>query len=137
MMTPAMRPSSNSPVSAPRTVARAPDLALRLAQRAFAAALEASARPSGAAGFPEAMRHRAARRSLSALSADDRQRLLAWLALQLACAGTLESLARIDAALAERVDRLATLPRRVPAAVTSGTSSTRRASPLFGLPAAG
>lgn len=96
-------------------------LALRAAQRAFAASLE-STRDAGE--FSQAQRRSAARRTLSALSADDRARLADWLSLLLAAGdsrvvdnaigGTLMgALARIDVALVARVRR--ELPRRVEA----------------------
>ena len=91
-------------------------LALRAAQRTLAASLEA-ARDAGE--FRKAQLRGAARRTLSALSADDRARLADWLSLLLATGDSrvadreIGALARIDAALVARVRRL--LPRRVEA----------------------
>jgi hypothetical protein len=84
---------------------------LRYAQRAFAALIEETgaegARNAGA--FRAAQLRSAARRTLSALSADDQAGLQRWLALQLAShdlqeGGTLRNpLARVDAMLAANV----------------------------------
>jgi hypothetical protein len=81
-------------------------LALRVAQRAFALLLERSARLTT---FRFAQLRSGARRTLSALSADDRVRLTRWLALL--CAAGDENdreapdqrLARVDATLAASV----------------------------------
>ncbi|WP_419481427.1 hypothetical protein [Dokdonella sp.] len=124
----------------------APDLPLRLAQRALAAALETRRDLGIDARRRAAAQQRLARRTLSALSADDRFRLERWLALQLATAPALAALARIDARLAARIEPLyrmaaAELARRNVArgceAVTSGTSSRTFASPMLGLRAVG
>lgn len=103
---------------------QAASLVLRAAQRAFAASLE-GARDAGE--FRDAQRRGTARRTLSALSADDRTRLADWLALLLATGdsrvadASIVALARIDAALVARVRRA--LPRRVEAlAARVGTS---------------
>ena len=103
---------------------QAASLVLRAAQRAFAASLE-SARDAGE--FRDAQRRGTARRTLSALSADDRTRLADWLSLLLATGdsrvadASIVALARIDAALVARVRRA--LPRRVEAlAARVGTS---------------
>jgi hypothetical protein len=104
-------------------------LELRAAQRAFAASLE-SARNAGE--FRGAQLRGAARRTLSALSADDRARLSDWLSLLFATGDphladaaigdtVLRSLARIDAALAARVRRM--LPQRVEALASHGGAS--------------
>jgi len=91
-------------------------LALRAAQRAFAASLEGGRK---AGEFRWAQQRGVARRTLSALSADDRARLAAWVSLLLATGdsravdASIGSLARIDAALVARVRR--ELPRRVEA----------------------
>lgn len=74
--------------------------ALRKAQRAFAPLLERSA---GDTTFRFAQLRGAARRSLSALSADDRVRLAHWLALLCVAADAHageQRLARVDAPLA-------------------------------------
>ena len=98
---------------------QAASVVLRAAQRAFAASLE---RPRDAGEFRAAQRRGAARRTLSALSADDRTRLADWLSLQLAVgAGSNEDnalglLARIEAGIGARVRRA--LPRRVEALAT-------------------
>ena len=99
-------------------------LALRAAQRAFAASLE-GARAVGE--FRRAQQRSASRRTLSALSADDRARLADWLSLLLAAGDSRDAddaivaLARIDAAVVARVRR--ELPRRVEAlAARVGTS---------------
>jgi hypothetical protein len=103
---------------------QAASLVLRAAQRAFAASLD-SARDAGE--FRDAQRRGEARRTLSALSADDRTRLADWLSLLLAAGesrvadASIVALARIDAALVARVRRA--LPRRVEAlAARVGTS---------------
>jgi hypothetical protein len=96
--------------------ADAASLALRHAQRAFAALVDANA---GAPELRAARLKREARRTLSALSADDRSRLGDWLALQLATiaqsvgAVALELVVAIDARLGARVGRA--LPRCVEA----------------------
>ncbi|HEY0180434.1 MAG TPA: hypothetical protein VGC30_12510 [Dokdonella sp.] len=85
-------------------------LALRLAQRAFAALIDAAAANATAmfATLRAAQLRQSARRTLSALSADDRARLLRWLTLQLASVGAGAGrvrplLARVDTALAASV----------------------------------
>ncbi|HEU4664020.1 MAG TPA: hypothetical protein VFS55_08315 [Dokdonella sp.] len=81
-------------------------LALRIAQRAFAPLLERHVRHTT---FRFAQLRSAARRALSALSADDRVRLARWLALLCAAVAidarevAEQRLARIDAALAAAV----------------------------------
>lgn len=86
-------------------------LPLRLAQRTFAALLEGGDRGE----FAMAQLRSAARRTLSALSADEQSDLLRWLSLQLASsdAGELVNasspLTRVDAMLAAGVS--AALPR--------------------------
>jgi hypothetical protein len=91
-------------------------LALRAAQRAFAGSLE---RGNDAGEFRRAQQRAAARRTLSALSADDRARLADWISLLIATGdsravdASIGSLSRIDAALVARVRR--ELPRRVEA----------------------
>ena len=103
---------------------QAASLALRAAQRAFAASLD-GARDAGE--FRNAQRRAAARRTLSALSADDRARLADWLSLLLAADGSrvadasIVALARIDAAVVARVRR--ELPRRVEALAARGGAS--------------
>ena len=84
-------------------------LALRRAQRAFADVLEDEGRGAVHGPLPRARRAAAARRTLSALSADDAARLQRWLALQLAASGTVdaaERLARVDAELATGIGAL-------------------------------
>lgn len=82
-------------------------LRLRLAQRAFAALLEKADSDVGGI-FHAAQLRSAARRTLSALSADDQARFSRWLGLQLAT-GTLgepaatRALARVDRTLAAGV----------------------------------
>jgi hypothetical protein len=99
-------------------------LALRAAQRAFAVSLE-NARDAGE--FRAAQRRSSARRTLSALSADDRARLSEWLSLLLATGyprtadDAIAALARIDAAVVARVRR--ELPRRVEALAVRGGAS--------------
>ncbi len=86
-------------------------LAFRFEQRAFAALIdETGARGSASIGaFRAAQLRSAARRTLSALSADDQVRLQRWLALQLVShdlrdGGTPNNpLARVDAMLAANV----------------------------------
>ncbi|MBO9664317.1 hypothetical protein [Dokdonella sp.] len=89
-------------------------LPLRLAQRAFAALLEARRGP--AAAFRLAQLRSAARRTLSALSADDHTQLQRWLGLQLAsgkaqAADAVRLFARIDAMLAAQVGAALTRTR--------------------------
>lgn len=111
---------------------------LRLAQRAFAAVLEAPWRTPAEADFQTAASRRAARRALSALSADDHPRLLRWLALQVAASAPgLPALARVDPRLAARVEAVARGLPATAAVVTSGTSAVHAPSSLFGLPATG
>lgn len=98
--------------------ADAASLELRHAQRAFAALVDAT---GGAGEFRGAQLRKHARRTLSALSADDRARLAEWLALQIAAAASEHMLAlapRIDEALAARVRRA--LPARVEALAIRG-----------------
>lgn len=93
-------------------------LALRAAQRAFAASLESG---HGAGEFRRAQRRGTERRTLSALSADDRARLAEWVALQIAAASDERALGlvvRIDDALVARVRRA--LPARVEALAIRG-----------------
>jgi hypothetical protein len=89
-------------------------LDLRYAQRAFAVLIEAHRRVGE---FRAAQLRSVARRTLSALSADDRAALADWLSLQLATADAGESelgfLARVDMRLGARVRRA--LPERVEA----------------------
>lgn len=99
-------------------------LALRAAQRAFAASIE-TARDAGE--FRDAQRRAAARRTLSALSADDRSRLAEWLSLLIAACNSrvadasIVALASIDAALVARVRR--GLAQRVEALAARGGTS--------------
>lgn len=83
-------------------------LALCLAQRAFAALIEHCARNRGAdLALRSAQLRSLTRRTLSALSADDRTRLARWLALQFAARNTdpeSVQLARVDARLSARVN---------------------------------
>ncbi|HVT32956.1 MAG TPA: hypothetical protein VHE32_09930 [Rhodanobacteraceae bacterium] len=115
-------------------------LELRLAQRAFAAWIEA---PAHAGELREAGLCDDARRTLSALSADDRARCADWLALLIAVREhraaeiLLRRCARADALLVARVRRAVPAragklaSRAAPAvaerrrAVTSGTSARR------------
>ncbi len=96
-------------------------LELRCAQRAYASALERVGE------FRTAQLRSAARRTLSALSADDRARLTEWLTLQLATidrghADAMQKLlARIDMRVAAHVGRA--LPQRVEVlAIRAGAS---------------
>ena len=92
----------------------AADLPLRLAQRAFAALIEEPARNAARNGaeFRLAQLRSAARRTLSALSADDQACLSRWLALQFVCAvAASPHLARVDATLAANVDGMLELLR--------------------------
>lgn len=86
---------------------------MRLAQQAFAQLLEDSARHSG---FRVGARRTLARKTLSAMSVDDRGLFERWLSLQVLCAPTARAtesinvLATVDAALATAVrSRLAAL----------------------------
>jgi hypothetical protein len=101
----------------PRETALQPASAeLRAAQRAFAALIEAQRRTGE---FRRAQLGGAARRTLSALSADDRARLAEWLSLLLATYGrqpadaSMGQFARIDATFMAHVRRA--LPARVEA----------------------
>jgi hypothetical protein len=103
---------------------QAASLVLRRAQRAFAASLE---NLHDAGEFRQAQRRGVARRTLSALSADDRTRLADWLSLLLATGdsrvadASIVALGRVDTAIGARVRR--ELPRRVEAlAAHVGTS---------------
>ncbi|MEO5559991.1 MAG: hypothetical protein ABIO49_09065 [Dokdonella sp.] len=86
-------------------------LPLRMAQRTFAALLEGGERGE----FAMAQLRSAARRTLSALSADEQSDLLRWLSLQLASSdagkgvNTSSPLTRVDAMLAAGI--AAALPR--------------------------
>ncbi len=106
-----MQSSPIVPYPAPGSVRRddhaLPDIALRRAQRAFAAAFERPRTHGFSAALHAARQRRLARRSLSALSADERQRLLRWLAWQQVTASVRPILARIDDELAARIDALA------------------------------
>jgi hypothetical protein len=101
-------------------------LGLRHAQRAFAAMLEAmSFGASRSVGeFRGAQLRSVARRTLSALSADDRAQLTDWLTLQLAASSrqlgerAFDLVARIDLRLVARVRRA--LPARVEALAMRG-----------------
>jgi hypothetical protein len=119
---------------------REASLELRLAQRALAAWIET---PPGAEALCEARLARDARRTLSALSADDRARCADWLALLIAARDRAEaqrllgpfsradaiSIARVRRGVVARVGMLAS--SAAPAAterrraVTSGTSARR------------
>lgn len=99
--------------------ADAAGLELRHAQRAFAALVDAHLR---AGEFQGAQLRKLARRTLSALSADDRARLAEWLALQIAAAPDERAcglLARVDEPLVARVRRA--LPARVEALAIRGS----------------
>lgn len=86
-------------------------LPLRMAQRAFAALIDGGNRGE----FVAAQLRSTARRTLSALSADEQSSLSRWLSLQLATssmhdrAGTSSALTRVDAMLAAGI--AVTLPR--------------------------
>jgi hypothetical protein len=92
--------------------ARAPawaSLPLRLAQRAFAALIEDVANDASRHAEIHLARLRSqARRTLSALSADDQQLIARWLALQFASrkagAQARQWVARVDATLATGID---------------------------------
>lgn len=86
-------------------------LPLRLAQRAFAALIEDLSRDASRHAEIHLARLRSqARRTLSALSADDQQQIARWLALQFAsgdaCDQASQWLARVDAPLAAGIDGL-------------------------------
>lgn len=91
-------------------------LELRCAQRAFAAVIDSHRRVGE---FRGAQLRRGARRTLSALSADDRAQLADWLSLQIAAGArsiedsALGLIARIEAGIVARVRRA--LPRHVEA----------------------
>jgi hypothetical protein len=92
-------------------------LPLRMAQRAFAVLLETGGRGDAGGGeFVMAQLRVAARRTLSALSADEQSVLSRWLSLQLATSVAPDTIAhaggpltRVDAMLAAGI--AATLPR--------------------------
>ena len=104
-------------------------LALRHAQRAFAAMLDAVSFGTARAGgeFRNAQLRSAARRTLSALSADDRAELTEWLTLQVAAGMSgsrdqvLDIVLHIDLRLVARVRR--TLADRVEALAMRGGRS--------------
>ena len=86
-------------------------LALRLAQRAFAAFIEDAAQDgTHCSAFRTAQLRSTARRTLSALSADDRPKLHRWLILQFAAGIAPDSrlashwLARVDVRLGANID---------------------------------
>jgi hypothetical protein len=86
-------------------------LPLRLAQRAFATLIEDVAHDASRHAEIHLARLRSqARRTLSALSADDQERIARWLALQFASRKAGEQarqwVARVDAALAAGIDAL-------------------------------
>ncbi|MET0230212.1 MAG: hypothetical protein ABW186_04700 [Rhodanobacteraceae bacterium] len=100
-----------APGTGETAAADAASLELRHAQRAFAVLVDAHAR---AGEFAGAQMRKLARRTLSALSADDRARLAEWLALQIAAAADERAcglVARVDEPLVARVRRA--LPARV------------------------
>lgn len=104
-------------------------LPLRLAQRAFAALLETRRGPAGT--FRRAQLRSAARRTLSALSADDHLRLQRWLGLQLA-SGTAQAadaarlFARVDTMLAAQVGAALTRTREELSVHAAGTAAWTR-----------
>lgn len=101
-------------------------LPLRQAQRAFAALIEAgAARRAEPGAFRVAQLRGATRRTLSALSADDRARLQRWLALQLATgqARAGRALARVDAMLAAQVGNALARTREELAAHGNGVAA--------------
>jgi hypothetical protein len=106
--------STCAPESGESAAAKAVSFELRDAQRAFAALIDAHRRVGE---FRGAQLRSVARRTLSALSADDRAELADWLALQFAAGtrhaadGALDIVARTDAGLIARVRRA--LPARV------------------------
>ncbi|HJT98246.1 MAG TPA: hypothetical protein VJ696_08010 [Rhodanobacteraceae bacterium] len=116
--------TTSTPGSAVSALPEHVGIELREAQRAFAGSIDARRR---AGEFREAQLRALARRTLSALSADDRARLAEWLSLALAAQGerTIEtlqgSIARIDARLAAHVRRA--LPARVEALAIRGGPS--------------
>lgn len=107
-----------------KSTERAASLELRCAQRAFASAIDNHRRVGE---FHAAQLRSAARRTLSALSADDRARLADWLSLQFAAAasrigdGAFALLERIDIGLVARVRR--GLPLRAEALASRAGSS--------------
>ncbi len=105
-------------------------LPLRLAQRAFAALIERAADASVNPADLHLVRLRnAARRTLSAMSADEQARLARWLALQLATTsmqGTGQSqqrIARVDPALSASVDNALGAAREALLATSSRASA--------------
>lgn len=102
-------------------------LPLRYAQRAFAALIEAGRTRVGAFRF--AQLRSAARRTLSALSADDHARLQRWLSLQLASGAQpadATPLARVDAMLAAQVGGALARAREELSAHGAGASAGAR-----------
>ena len=103
-----MTAPASVPIAEPASSAAA--LALRLAQRAFAAFIDDAAQDrADANAFRAAQLRSTARRTLSALSADDQPRLTRWLTLQFA-AGVAPNnivasrwLARVDARLGANI----------------------------------
>jgi hypothetical protein len=102
-------PTLLHPIAPTAQPAAAAPLALRLAQRAFSVVLEWPSRRAGADAFRRAQLANGARRTLSALSADESAALARWLALQFASRGDATAarvqaaLARLDAPLAAEV----------------------------------
>lgn len=121
------RPDSLAAPSGPDPAGTEVGLPLRLAQRAFAALIEASW-PRSAGALPLARLRRIARRTLSGLSADDRSRLSRWLSLQMASAsapGTdvARMLATAAPALAAHVDALLAGTREELSTRSAGTAA--------------
>lgn len=116
--------STCAPESGESTALERVSFELRHAQRAFAALIDSHERVGE---FGRAQLRSAARRTLSALSADDRVELADWLALQLAAGArdaaerVLGILARTDAGLLARVRRA--LPARVEALAIRGRAN--------------
>ena len=99
-------PTNASALAAADAASSAASLGLRLAQRAFAACIEdATSHGANGRAFHAARLRSMARRTLSALSADDRSKLDRWLSLQFATAFALDStfasrwLGRVDSRL--------------------------------------
>ena len=124
-----MTAPASVPIAAPASSAAA--LALRLAQRAFAAFIDDAAQDRAAGNaFRAAQLRSTARRTLSALSADDQPRLTRWLTLQFAAGVVPDNavasrwLARVDARLGVNISTaIARTREELRAHMSAGTAA--------------
>ena len=125
----AMTATASVPIAEPASSAAA--LALRLAQRAFAAFIDDAAQDRvDANAFHGAQLRSTARRTLSALSADDQPRLTRWLTLQFAAGVVPDNtvltrwLARVDARLSANISTaIARTREELRAHMSAGTAA--------------